>query len=207
MLILSRNSDDIEMLDILVVTVRATRDGVPIVVNEAPAGKDPLHVRSRSLAELEARSAEFELLDDVLKRHFGDILLNIHIKGSGSAQATVSALRHFASTKNQWQQCFVSSYLIKELRRARKLAKHLPLGLLQRKNTFNFMKYVRNLKLSAVGFHRLYTTSLAANIARRSGLFTYVYTVNRVDSARRHHDNNFDGVVSDFPEKLQRFRD
>ena len=58
------------------------------------------------------------------------------------------------------------------------------------------------VNLQAVGFHRLYTNPLATETAKKLGLFTYAYTVNRPHGAALLHRQGIDAVVTDYPNKI-----
>ena len=69
-------------------------------------------------------------------------------------------------------------------------------------NPFAFVTYQRKLQLAAVGWHRLHVNRLAIEIAQKSDIFSYVYTVNRPQAAKILERRGIDGVVTDYPNKL-----
>lgn len=204
MLLMARHDDNIDQLDILICSVRLTKDGVPICTNESVTDSDELHVRNRTLSELVARIGQVTTLTELLDKHFGNVLLSLQLKGVGTARVVTRLLKDtYISSDDDWTMCLLSSFKLKELYRARRAAPKVPLALLQRKNPFVFTAHYRPLKLSAVGFHRLYTSSLALNIARRTGIFRFIYTVNRPTAITRFSTHHFDAVATDMPEKFQ----
>jgi glycerophosphoryl diester phosphodiesterase len=56
--------------------------------------------------------------------------------------------------------------------------------------------------LVAVGFHRLYVNPLALEIAKKAGLFTYAYTVDRPRAAYLLSQQGVDAVVTDHPDRI-----
>jgi glycerophosphoryl diester phosphodiesterase len=76
------------------------------------------------------------------------------------------------------------------------------LALLHHNNPFAFVAYHRFLGLSAVGFHRLHLNKLALEIAKRVGIFTYVYTVNRPKGALLLAEQGYDGIVTNYPDRV-----
>jgi glycerophosphoryl diester phosphodiesterase len=71
-------------------------------------------------------------------------------------------------------------------------------------NPFAFVTYQRRLKLSAVGWHRLHVNNLATAIAKKTGIFSYVYTVNRPEAAILLEQKGIDAVVTDYPDRLSK---
>lgn len=89
-----------------------------------------------------------------------------------------------------------------ELIVVRKLAPKANLSLLHDNNPFAYIAYHRSLDFTAVGFHRLHTNRLAHEIAKKAGIFTYTYTVNRPQAALRMADNGYDGIMTNYPDRL-----
>ncbi|OYW43922.1 hypothetical protein B7Z28_00400, partial [Candidatus Saccharibacteria bacterium 32-45-3] len=95
-----------------------------------------------------------------------------------------------------------SSFSAKDLKTIRKISPQANLSLLHGQNPFLFIAFYRSLNLSAAGFHRLYINPLALEIAKRAGLFTYAYTVNRPHTAYLLLRQGLDGVVTDRPDRI-----
>lgn len=207
MLIIAGVGQDLGHYDILRCPVRLTRDGVLVCVNESITGSDHLQVRRHSLEELRGIAPDAVPLEALLDTWFGQVLIDIQLKSTGSAWPLIALLnQRYIKSATDWQHCVVSSFLPRELRRARRTSPHVPLGLLQRKNPFAFIAHHRTLGLSAVGFHRLYLKPLALDIAGRIGVLRYAYTVNRPSTTARQLPQ-LDAIVSDIPAKLQHLRD
>ncbi len=82
----------------------------------------------------------------------------------------------------------------------RELAPHAQIALLHYLNPVLFIRHMRRLQLNAVGFHRLNINKFALDVAKRLGLFTYAYTVNRPDAVLRLARRGIDAVVTDRPD-------
>ena len=65
------------------------------------------------------------------------------------------------------------------------------------------MRYTNSLKLTAVGFHRLHANPLAVAVAKKLGIFTYVYTVDRPETAVRFARRDIDGLVTNRPDIMK----
>jgi glycerophosphoryl diester phosphodiesterase len=192
--------------DILEFDVRVTKDRIPILSHDFHTWRTHHNlavISHHTLAELEQRLPKNTIvtLKAVLDEFLGRILLNIEIKGRGSGAVVGLFLKNYITKKSQWDTFFVSSFSAQQLGELRKSHENVNLALLQHVNPFAFVAHHRRLKLSAVGFHRLYVNPLALEIAKRLKLFTYAYTVNRIDAAQRLEQHGIDGIVSDYPNK------
>lgn len=192
--------------DILEFDVRLTKDSVPIISHDFHTLRShhKLSIISRhTLKELHEMFQDQPIitLKEVLDTYFGRILLNIEIKGRGTAKTVVDFIKkNYIRSKKDWDSFLLSSFWGGELANARKISKEVNLALLQSENPYLFIAYYRKVGLSAVGFHRLYVPKLAVEIARKLKLFTYVYTVDRPKAALIFSQNNIDGIVTNRPD-------
>lgn len=188
--------------------VRLTRDKVPVVIHD-----DTLlltrginrSVHTLTLQELNDLSNDKPIptLAAVLDEFWGKTYLNIELKSHGCGVAVISLIvSRFIEYEKDWSNCLISSFSVRELRAARLLAPHARLALLHNRNPFTFLVYQRSLKLAALGFHRLYTSLLALAIAKRLGIFTYAYTVNRPGGAVLMRQKKLDAVITDYPRRI-----
>ena len=65
------------------------------------------------------------------------------------------------------------------------------------------MAYQRFVQFTAVGFHRLYLNQFALEIAKKAGLFIYVYTVDRTAALPLLEQQGIDGIVTNYPDKFR----
>lgn len=199
--------------DMLEFDIQLTSDKVPVVIHDTNLLRthhENFQIASHTAAELAALKLKTAVptLDQVLDEFYGKVLLNIELKAKGSSDATIELLkRKYIKTKEDWDNVLISSFVQRELIRTRKLAPHANLALLHSLNPFAYLALHRRLTLTAVGFHRLHANRFALEIAKRSGIFTYAYTVNRRDSAQKLIEKGCEGIVTDYPEKLQRSMD
>lgn len=199
--------------DMLELDIRLTRDGVPVAIHDARLLRTHHHtdaVHTLTLLELQSitKDEPIPTLAEVLDVYYGKILLNIELKSRGSAMAVYRLLKkNYIKKKMDWDNILISSFYARELNQLRKLSADVNLALLHSNNPFAFIAYQRWLRLSAVGFHRLYRHPLALEIARRAHIFIYVYTVNRPTSLHLLEDQGIDGVVTNYPDKFVAERD
>ncbi len=194
--------------DILEFDVRLTKDKIPVVVHDfhtLRTHKDPSIISRLTLEELTKRTEKLPItpLFEVLDEFFGIIILNIELKGRGSGKVVAELLADkYAISPKRWDNVLISSFRGSELQAVRNISKYANLSLLHSENPFLFIAYQRRLKLTAVGFHRLYINRFAVEIAKKTKLFVYAYTVNRPHTALMLAQQGVDGVVTDRPNEI-----
>jgi len=185
--------------DILEFDVRLTADNIPVLAHNATiAGK---RIGTRTLNELQGTAA-ITTLDEVLNSFFGKVLLNIEIKEIRGVQIVYETVARHVKQPKDWDNVLFSSFKPQALALLRQQNTAVNLGLLHHIDPFVFTRHHKNLNFAAVGFHRLNVNSLAVAVAKELGIFTYVYTVDRSDTARRLAQRGIDGLVTDYPDKI-----
>lgn len=196
--------------DMLEFDIHLTRDRVPVLIhdNNLMRTHHKRHfVHQSTLAELREVTKDtpspIVTLEEVLDEFFGVIVLNIEIKQRGSAKEVVALLKKkYIKRVGDWDMFVFSSFYGSELGAVRKISPHANLWLLHNRNPFIFIAFARRIQLDGVGFHRLYINDFALEIARRTNLFTYAYTVNRPHTAMLLSRQGLDGIVTDYPKKV-----
>jgi glycerophosphoryl diester phosphodiesterase len=186
--------------DMLEFDIRLTSDNVPILSHDAR-----LHGRrvgSTTFADMQ-KAGDIVTLESVLDQFFGRILLNLEYKPSTDIDIVYKLInKKYVKQPEDWNNLMFSSFHVRPLLRLRKLSSDVNLALLHSVNPFAFVTYQRKLQLSAVGWHRLHVNRLAIEIAQKSDIFSYVYTVNRPQAAKILERRGIDGIVTDYPNKL-----
>lgn len=185
--------------------VRLTGDGVPVIIHDASTLRTHhkhINVGRTTLAELRAatKSAPIPTLKEVLDEFFGKVKLNIELKGKGSGEAAVKLVLSYVQHSHDWDHVIFTSFHTNELVAARRTSSEAPLGMLNWHNPFAFVAHEKQLRLSAVGFHKLVVNPLAIAIAKKRGLFTYAYTVNCAATARLLAKEGIEGIVTNRPD-------
>lgn len=197
--------------DVFEFDVRLTKDQKLIVIHDAHLRRThnhPVAVSGMTLTELRNLSSDslIPTLDEVLDIYFGHVLLNIEVKSRGCGEAVVRLLKKkYIKKASDWDKFFISSFRGGELMRMRKISPRVNLALLHGNNPFIFIAYHRRIGLTAVGFHRLYINQFALQIAKKLGLFTYVYTVNRTAAIPLLQEQGIDGIVTDYPDRFKEY--
>ena len=196
--------------DMLELDVRLTQDNQLVVIHDALLLRTH-HLRRSvarlTLAELRELTAGSPIptLREVLDRYFGRIILNIELKSRGSGFATLELLRkYYIKHTSDWDNVLISSFKARELIELRRLSRRVNLSLLHDQNPFVFVAYARRLNLTAVAFHRLHLHRFSLEIAKKSDLFTAVYTVDRPGTARALEREGYDAVFTNYPDKISR---
>jgi glycerophosphoryl diester phosphodiesterase len=195
--------------DMLEFDIRTTSDGVPVLMHDSSLLRTNgirMVVHQSTLEELRAATESSEkpivTFDEVMQEFFGKIMLNIELKQHGGADALVAVLKKYCTSHEDWSKFVISSFFPKEFARIRRSCPHAELWLLHGRNPFIFVAYTRRLGLSGVGFNRMYLNDFALEIARKSKLFTYVFTINRLGAMQHLADLGIDGLVTNFPDRF-----
>lgn len=197
--------------DMIEFDIRLTRDRIPVLAHNlhlyGTQRRELVLLRRYSLAELQKRTAGSEhpitTLDVALRECLGKIYLNIEIKEMSAVSPTLEVIERHMTKKGDWDSILFSSFKPLALRAIRKQVPHASLGMLHHRNPLAFIGWHRILNFSAVGFHRLYISTIAIEVAKRLGIFTYAYTVNRKAAASKLAELGIDGIVTDYPEQMR----
>lgn len=192
--------------------VRATRDG-KIVLSHDPhtmrAAIRPRIVSRTTYAKLRKarmyRKEPIATLTEAFATIGAKAKILVEIKSKGCAEAVVDHIERMVKAGANYDRFLVSSFHVERLREIHRLNDHIPLALLHGIHPLTFLK-LRALRLSAVGFWRKRLPKKAVEQAKVRGLNVYVYTVNSPREAGRMQKLGVDRIVTDRPDKMQKFR-
>jgi glycerophosphoryl diester phosphodiesterase len=185
--------------DMVEFDVRMTSDKTLVLSHNATLnGKI---IRMTKFADLQ-KAGPTTTLESVLDEFFGKIILNLEVKPTTTIRLVYETVKKHVQTDDDWDNIIFSSFHIRQLSQFRNLDKKINLGLLHSINPFTFITYNRRLNLSAVGWHRLHVNNLAIAIAKKAGIFSYVYTVNRPEAAIILEQRGIDAIVTDYPNRM-----
>ncbi len=186
--------------DMLEFDVRLTSDKVPILAHDSK-----LHghkISSTRYSKLR-KAGPVTTLRNALDALFGKIYLNLEFKPATGVDEVFNLIKNnYINKPSDWNNILFSSFHVSTLLRLRKRSRDINLSLLHSVNPLSFMAYHRKLHLSAAGWHRLHINKVSLQMAKKMDIFTYVYTVNRPDTALLLAKRGVDGVVTDYPDKI-----
>lgn len=186
--------------DMLEFDVRLTHDKVPILSHD---GMMFGRVISRTPLGVLEKLGHVTTLEMVLDEFFGRILLNLEYKPIRDVRVVFKIIcENYIRDKSDWDNILISSFHVRPLLHLRRLSPYINLAMLHSVNPFAFVTYQRRLHLVAVGWHRLHINKLAIEIAQKSDIFSYVYTVNRPQAVKILEERGIDGVVTDYPDRI-----
>lgn len=193
--------------DMLEFDIRMTKDNVLVLVHDSillrTHGKFSLISRLTYQQLLDKSNGDIVRLEEVLDRYFGKIMLCIELKSRGTGKELVKLLtKHYINEPEDWQKILIASFKSFELASVRKQSSDAQLSQLHHENAFTFVAINRALKLSAVGFHRHYASRLAVEIARKSGIFVYVYTLDKPELFEKYETLGAEGIVTNYPDRF-----
>ncbi|NCU30294.1 glycerophosphodiester phosphodiesterase [Candidatus Saccharibacteria bacterium] len=194
--------------DMVSLPVRVTSDKKLVLSAHSSIGtKQSLtHIRSSSLKQIRRAASGSEqplvTLEETLNRLYGKTFLEIEIYEWSSVSPIVLLIKNYAKRKSDWSSLLIASENPLLLLRVRKLAPHALLCLKHRRYPLTFISWHPILQLSAVGFRRLHTSSIAIEAARKLDLLIYVYTINRKKSLKNLERYGIDAIVTNTPERF-----
>lgn len=198
--------------DMIEFDIRLTRDKIPVLAHNlhlyGTQKRELVFLRRYTLSELQKRTAGSEhpitTLDVALKECLGKIYLNIELKEASAVGPTLDVIKRHVTKKSDWDSILFSSFKPLALRAIRRQIPDASLAMLHHRNPLGFLGWHRLLHFSAVGFHRLHINTIAIEAAKRLGIFTYAYTVNRKTAALKLADQGIDGIVTDYPKQMRK---
>lgn len=191
--------------------IRMTRDGVPILVHDYLMYR--MHhkidfISRHTLAELTKQTAgsdhQLVTLEAALDECLGNIMLIIDMKEYRAVTPVIKLLKQRLKKKKDWDAVVFSSFNPLILRKLKNKVPYASLALLHHRNPLNFIAWQIPLRLTAVGFHRTHLSNFGLKVAQKLGLFTYVYTVNRLGAAEILEQKGYDGIITDYPTQFVR---
>lgn len=142
-------------------------------------------------------------LEEVLKLIDGRLILNIELKGSGTASPVYNILEKEMAA-NGWhkEQFLISSFKWEELEAYRELDKEMAIGILTETDVQKAIAKGVELKAKAVNpDHALLTADLMKAI-KETGMEVWPWTVNDPSAMERMIRLGVDAIITDHPERI-----
>jgi glycerophosphoryl diester phosphodiesterase len=143
-------------------------------------------------------------LEEVLVRLDGKVLLNIELKGAGTAGPVFDLLQKYIG-RSGWSRdkLLISSFKWDELDVYRSLDPEMPIGVLAERRLEPAIERAKGLNALAVNAdHHLLNENSVRDI-RQAGLQIWCWTVNRQPDLERMFELGVDAIITDYPDRLK----
>ncbi|AUC82524.1 glycerophosphodiester phosphodiesterase family protein [Lacinutrix sp. Bg11-31] len=140
-----------------------------------------------------------EVLDAIDRK----CILNIELKGKGTASKTVGLIENYIEKHNwNYNDFIVSSFKNEEIGAVFSINKKIPLGVLIESNFDKAIVFAKSI--NAVAIHPDYTMLTKENVeeAQAEGFNINTWTVNTPQAIKRMKSYNVNAIISDFPDRL-----
>lgn len=146
-------------------------------------------------------------LKEVLDLAESRVSLNIEIKSAGGTASRVAmALREALADGWTASQFMVSSFHLPELYEFKQAAPEIPIAALVCGVPLDWAACASEMGAQALNISAEFADARLLQDAHQRGLKVYVYTVNHADDMRMLREAGFDGVFSDYPERVLAMR-
>lgn len=193
--------------------VHLSRDGVAVVIHDETVDRTTDghgEVAAMTLEELKRLDAgvrfgaqfageRIPTLDEVLVAMAGRCALNIELKGEGVEEAACQSMRRHGVLATS----MVSSFEWDALARARAIEPGVRIGLLAEKQAERLMAEAVAMRGFSINPRLDMVSEKLCAAAHRSGLMVYTWTVDAPEAMRLLIDYGVDGIMTNYPERLQ----
>lgn len=144
------------------------------------------------------------MLQDVLKLVDNKVALNIELKGAGTADK-VNFIMNYYIEKNNWSPAnfLISSFNWDELREMRKYNPNVAIAILTEDNPLDAIPVAKELNAVAINPYFKKLDIEVANEIRDAGFKIYTWTVNEPQDIDAMKQIGVDGIITNFPERVQ----
>ena len=142
-------------------------------------------------------------LEEVLDLIDGRVILNIELKGEGTAGPVFDILNAYFEEGN-WsrEKILISSFKWEELDKYHELDSEMALGVLTENDLGQAIEKGKMLNaLSVNADHHLLNESAVARI-REAGLQVWCWTANRLPDLERMFELKVDAIITDYPDRV-----
>ncbi|PBJ13128.1 glycerophosphodiester phosphodiesterase family protein [Flavobacterium sp. ACN6] len=201
---LDLNSDGIEL------DVHLSADGHIVVMHDETIDKmtnGKGAINTFSLTELKsflvAEQYQIPTLNEVFDLVDKKCLINIELKGIGTASKVVKIIEEYISEKNwNYEDFIVSSFDWNMLQETSTLNPKIPIGVLTEENMDTALAFAENIKTKAIhpDFHLLNTKNVQE--MQQKGFLIFPWTVNTEEDILKVKSYKVNGIISDNPDKI-----
>ena len=144
------------------------------------------------------------MLQDVLKQIDNKVVLNIELKGPGTADRVNFIVDYYVKSKGWSPENFViSSFNWDELRDMRSRNADIKIAVLTSEDPIIAIDVAKELKAVAINPH--FETLTKENTAKihEEGLKVYTWTVNEPEDIQKMTEFGVDGIITNYPERVK----
>jgi len=143
-------------------------------------------------------------LEEILSLELDDLILNIELKGKGTAIPTIEILRKYFKNKLlKEENILISSFDWDELLIFRSKSQKIPIAVLIDGNPLIALKFAEKVKAVAINSDYRFLNKSNVDLINSKGYKLFPYTVNDEDQMMKLISLGVDGIITDYPDKLK----
>tara|TARA_Y100000004_G_scaffold168810_1_gene202531 strand:+ start:320 stop:1087 length:768 start_codon:yes stop_codon:yes gene_type:complete len=143
-------------------------------------------------------------LEEILSLQLGDLILNIELKGKGTAIPTIEILKnYFNKDLIKEENLLISSFDWDELLILRSVSQEIPIGVLIDGNPLLALKFAEEVKATSINSDYKFLNKNNIELINSMGYKLFPYTVNDKDEMKKLISLGVDGIITDYPDKLK----
>ncbi|WP_294958910.1 glycerophosphodiester phosphodiesterase family protein [uncultured Flavobacterium sp.] len=201
---LDLHSDGIEL------DVHLSSDGHIIVIHDETIDRTTNGtglVNNFSLAELKSflinGKYQIPTLNEVFDLADKKCLINIELKGLGTAPKVVALIEQYISEKNwKYEHFIVSSFDWNMLEETSNLNSNIPIGILTEENIDIALAFAEKIKAKAIHPDFQLLNEKNVHQMQEKGFLVLPWTVNSEEDIQKVKSYNVNGIISDNPDKI-----
>ncbi len=150
-------------------------------------------------------SYEIPTLNEVMDLIDGSLILNIELKGSGTAGPTNELLKDYFK-KSSWDpsKIIISSFKWEELNIFFNLNEEVPIAILTDDDPLKSIPFAKIIKAYAINPKYSLLTKKNSKIIKSEGIKLFPWTVNNPSDINFLISLGVDGIITDFPDRVNK---
>ncbi len=146
---------------------------------------------------------QIPMLQDVLRLIDNKVALNIELKGAGTADKVNYIMNYYINKKNWSPENFIiSSFNWDELKEMRRLNPDVAIAVLTEENPIDAIPTAKELKAVAINPYFKKLDLEVADQIHDAGFKIYTWTVNELEDIDAMKKIAVDGIITNFPERI-----
>lgn len=191
--------------------VHLCRSGEPVVIHDARVNRTTngqgkvREMTLRELKELDAGNGNHILtLEEVLGFVDRRALIDIELKTEGVGGPVATTIVRFIESQG-WkpEQFMITSFDHHELKRCHELIPHIPFGPLLAAKPLDYARMAQDMKADGIMPFFEFLDEKFVQDAHQRGLKVITWTVDRPDDIKKVMEMGVDGIISNYPDRLQ----